>query len=249
MPPAIFDRVIEDVRRFKIQRVKLIGGEPTQHPHFPSMIGRLARATKYLQLVTNAQWRTQEIPEAIIDAPVNLIEISIDAGGKEIFEASRLRGSYDRVLSNLQLLSKLKDRSKGKSTLNVRLMIRPSTKHHLASDTQFYKRWADTVMPQNLLEVSGLDNKVDVFTPLHVSEQTAPRCSHPFKCLEVKWDGSIPLCGPNAYAAREKRIELGNIHTTTLGSAWNSPELKTYRHAHRWRKNEDMPACQGCKGV
>ena len=249
MTPETFERVIEDIVRFKIQRVKLIGGEPTQHPQFTSMIGRLARATKYLQLVTNAQWRSQEVPVAIINAPVSLIEVSIDAGGKEVFEASRLRGSYDRVLKNLKLLSTLKGRSTGKSTLNVRLMIRPSTKQHLASDAKFYKQWADTVMPQNLLEVSGLDNKVDVFTPLHVSEQTEPLCSHPFKCLEVKWDGSIPLCGPNAYATPDRRIELGNIHTTTLGSAWNSRELKAYRHAHRWRKSEDMPACRGCKGV
>lgn len=248
MPEATFCRVIEDIRAFGIERVKLIGGEPTIHPRFPEMVRRLGVATKYLQLVTNAQWRDPAIAEAVIDA-VDLIEISIDAGGREVFEAARRGASYDRLLQNLAHLAQLKRQKGARSTINVRLMVRPSTQSNRRAEERYYRQWADTVMPQNLLAIPQLGYTEDVYVAQHIEEGSFPRCTHPFKCLEVKWSGDMPLCGPNSYVSTDRRISLGNLSDTTMVAAWNDPRLRQYRLAHRRRDPSMMPACRGCKGI
>jgi MoaA/NifB/PqqE/SkfB family radical SAM enzyme len=69
-----------------------------------------------------------EIPKSLIDAPVDLVEISIDAGGKARYEASRVRGNYEILMRNLERLHRMRNESKSRTMINIRLMVRPSNK-------------------------------------------------------------------------------------------------------------------------
>lgn len=249
MKDAVFERLVADVAKFNVQRVKLIGGEPTLHPKFPELIRRLAEVTPYLQLVTNGHWRNQDIPEAIIEAPVQLIEISIDAGGTAVYEHSRQGGSYQAVLASLRDLAERKRLARSRSVINVRLMLRPSTAASADAERQFYQQFADTVMVQHLLEVDRQLSSSDMFEAKATAYDEYPKCTLPLKSLEVKWDGTIPICGPNGNNPNVERISLGNILTTDLQEAWHSVTLERYRSAHRTRRFDGISICQGCRGV
>jgi len=249
MTESTFKRVLYNVEKFGIERVRLIGGEPTMHPQFGDFAARLAKVTKYLQLVTNAQWKKSELAEAIVRAPIDLIEVSIDAGGRDQYEESRQRASYDLLLSNLKSLSDIKRETGSKSTLNIRLMVRPSNRHTIAQERELYLQWADVVMPQLVIEIKKLNNSDDTFSPLHIVEDKFPVCTLPFKAIEVKWSGDMPLCGPNDYDDKAKRIGLGNINEMTIVEAWRSAPMRQYRNAHRRRNSASMPACKGCQGI
>jgi MoaA/NifB/PqqE/SkfB family radical SAM enzyme len=104
-------------------------------------------------------------------------------------------------------------------------------------------------MPQYLQVVELLNYDEDVYTPAYHYSHETPKCSMPFKHMEVLWNGDIPLCGPNWRGAEHKRLHLGNVHENTLREIWNGQIYRQYRRAHRQRIHANMPVCQGCSGI
>jgi len=74
------------------------------------MITELARACKYLQMITNLQRVNDSIIASILEAPIRLIEISVDSDHKEGYERSRVLGDFDRLLRNLETLKEARAR-------------------------------------------------------------------------------------------------------------------------------------------
>jgi MoaA/NifB/PqqE/SkfB family radical SAM enzyme len=248
MSPETFANLLHNIRQSGISRVRIQGGESTLHPEFGSMVRELAKSVKYLSITTNGQWIRDCIPYDLLQAPFDLIEISIDAGGKDTYEASRRNGSYDRLMDNLRHLRQLRDRLGAPSLLQIRLMLRPSTRAIAQEEADRLAPLVDTVMRQYIVKIKDMDYSEDVFMPVHQATNTYPRCSVPFKNLEVKWNGDVPLCGTAANQVESKRLILGNINGSSIQSLWNGKTMKQYRWGHRMRDESKMPFCRGCTG-
>ncbi len=247
MSDVVFGCLLEKLRAAKINRVRIGGGEPMLHPRCAQMLAQLAPLTKYLSVITNGQWQDPHLIDEILLSGVNLIEISIDAGGARIYEASRQNADYLRLIRNLRHLRSLRDRLHSKTLIKARLMLRPSTKHFERSETLFWKRYADTVLPQLLLKHPDSDYDTDVFYPPVYDQNTAPFCTLPFKDLEVRPDGRVPLCPAKGCALDPSKQQfLGHVCQDALLDIWNGPEFKAMRLAHRTRGGDILEGCKGC---
>ena len=227
-------------------RVRVVGnGEATIHPKFAQFIRALSGATRMLTLITNGQWKHEETALAILSAPVHLVEVSLDGTTKEHYERSRPGANFERLLTNLVRLREL--RAKDRRTLiNIRVMLRPSERADETRILGFWKGYADTVMSQYLIDAGGRDD--DVYAPVRGTDRY-PRCTLPFKVLDVHWNGNVPMC---AYSGRQigdpEGLRLGNIRSRTLMDLWNDALIRQYRRAHRDRDLSGMPICNGCFG-
>lgn len=248
MAPAVVEAITHGLRTFPVSRVRVSGGEPTLHPKFDALSAALALRTRFLSLITNAQWRKPGIAEAVVQH-YRLVEISIDAGGAEQYERSRPNGSFERLVTNLSRLNTLRAAAKVPLHINVRLMLRPSTRHLAAEEQRRWSRYADSVMPQYVLKDPENPYADDVFLPEQAVAGSFPKCTLPFKDLQVRVNGDVPLCqitGSTTDAAR-KRI-IGNVLHTSLEALWTGEALRTVRQAHRYRVEADMAVCRGCRG-
>ena len=118
--------VAQSLETFKIDRVVVGGGEPTLNASFAEISSLIKRQTRFASVVTNGQWARVGIVDALLNS-YDMVEVSIDAGGREMYEHARVGANYDLLIANLDLLHKRR-RERGLNTLfNVRLMIRPST--------------------------------------------------------------------------------------------------------------------------
>jgi MoaA/NifB/PqqE/SkfB family radical SAM enzyme len=246
-----FAAVADGVRRLGINRVRVVGGgEPTLHQHFARFVRELAAATPYLSVLSNGQWkRPLRTVRAMLEAPVDLIEVSVEGADADRYRESTGRGSFARLLDNLSLLKREKENSGLKSIVNLRIMVRPSDRGREKELRAFWKRYGDTTMIQRLVELKGVEAGGDLYRPVQFDDQSFPVCSLPFKAMEVNWNGNVPLCynslaqyGPPGYI-------LGNVNDIGLPEIWNGEVLRAYRRAHHKRLTEDMPICKGCTAV
>lgn len=254
MEETTFSKVADGIKKLGIHRVRVVGGgEPTLHPEFGRYIHELACSTDYLTILSNGQWKKPEdIIQDLIEAPVNLIEISVEGTTKEEYERSSTRASFDKLLANLRLLKEERNRTKSKSHINLRVMIRPSSKGNRSALRDFWKPYCDTMLFQRLVrfkDLEGEDGVDDLFEPVQNNTETYPKCSLPFKAMEVNWNGNVPLCCYSVTQYGPPGFLLGNIKESNLPDLWNGDIMRTYRKAHRDMNEDLMPICKGCAAI
>ena len=237
------------IRALSIPRVRLVGnGEPTLNPNFTTIVREFARATRFVQLVTNGQRLSDEIIDAIVTAPVHLVEISADADTKDEYEAARIGGSFDRLLDNLTRLKARRDELRSPTLVNIRAMISPSRKLREREIVRFWSSYGDTVMPQYIVNITGEKTAYE-FASLHAAEGTIPRCAVTLKAMVVLYDGTVPLCGLSmTRTPDELGLVVGAVPRSTLSEIWRAPIMNQYRKGHRTRNGAMTPICRGCVG-
>lgn len=248
MDDATFVALREQLDSFRVDRIRICGGEPTLHPRFDAIAKDLAARTRFLSIVTNGQWHRAGVAESLVTS-CHLIEVSIDAGGKDHYERVRRGASFERLLESLSALQRARDASASSAVINVRLMLRPTTTDLEASEVRRWSEFADCVMPQFLIDQVGDGIAGDVFQPVQLRDRTVPRCTMPFKDLAVRCDGSVPVCHVNGTALDPtRRIVLGNVRDDSLGALWSGQVLAAVRAAHRSRDESSLEFCRGCSG-
>jgi len=249
MSELVFGQLIENLKKVNINRIRIGGGEPTLHPHFNSFMTELRKYTKFLSIVTNAQWIRPDIKETLINIPFDLIEVSMDAGGKEVYQRSRIGANFELFETNLNDLKKLKDKSQKKILINMRLMVRPSKINILNDETSRWKKYCDSVMPQIITNIPETNYFEDVFIPSQREGFSVPKCTLPFKDLLLKPNGEVPYCQVTGNTISRKRIIAGNISNDSINDIWNYKIIKM-RRAHRLRIFDSFETeyCKGCTG-
>lgn len=251
MSDETFRSIVDGLRDTGKTRVRVVGlGEATLHPHFIDHILALREVTGYLSILTNGQWTDDRIAPLLTRIPIDLIEFSIDAGGKEQYEASRKGASYDRLISNLKSIRESINRGKVRALINIRLMVRPSQSHSFRAEQREWLRYADTVMPQFIVNKRKPTSTTtqDIYTAKHAVNQLYPRCSLPFKDFDVNWDGQVALCYMSASQIGYPGKIIGNVNEKSIRELWNCETMRDYRLGHRYKEYQKIGMCKGCIG-
>ncbi len=90
MPPEVFAALIRQLTKYQINRIRIGGGEPTLHPDLFPMLKELSTKTRFLNVITNAQWRDSYMAQKLISSGADLIEISIDALASRAAKLSKI---------------------------------------------------------------------------------------------------------------------------------------------------------------
>ncbi len=250
MSDEVFEKVMADLTRGKKNRVQIIGnGESTLHPKFNEYIRRIGATGRFVSVVTNGQWIDENTASSLIESGIDLLEFSIDAGGKEEYERSRINGSFEKLLDNITLLNKIKAHQRSKTIINIRLMVRPSQLSSYRKEFKFWKNYCNGIMPQYVMKINNTEYSEDVFLPVQKITNSFPKCSMPFKHMEVKYTGDILMCYYTLFQMGPPGLIIGNIKNRSIVELWNSDVMKQYRYAHRKRKKNLMPVCKGCPGT
>lgn len=251
MSQSTFDNLVAQLAAAEVKRVRIVGnGEPTLHPQFASFASSLARAVPFVSIVSNAQRWPDSVLFGILDAPIRLVEVSVDGADAASYERSRVTGNFANLLENLSRLRTERSRRSFQPAINIRLMVRPSDAHRETELERFWRPYADSVMKQYVIRRKEIDRDTDAYLNVQRASNEYPRCTLPFKDLCVMWDGNVPLCQYSAMqTGAEPGLLLGNLNTTTISHLWNAPLMKQYREAHRTRQTEKMPICGGCVAV
>jgi len=248
MSAEAFERLLQQIQELRIPRVRIVGnGESTLHPQFSSMVKALAKSCRYVQVVTNGSHLTEPICDAILSAPVRLLEISADSDNKAGYERSRIGSKFEELIENLVRLREIRERTAAPTLINVRAMLRPSEVPRREHILQFWQQYADTVYCQYVHDYTK-GNEPDVFAHRH-DQGLIPRCTFLSKGMIVHWNGKVPICElSQRQTGMADGLIVGDVFSSTLAEIWRSQTFEEYRRGHRERRAELTLICRGCIG-
>lgn len=105
-----FERIADVVLPHAHTLTLALGSEPMTSPHFlPVLRAAARRGVPRVTFFTNATLMTDEIIDAILDARVTEICVSVDGATRETYQAIRRGASFDQVLGNVRRLVAARD--------------------------------------------------------------------------------------------------------------------------------------------
>jgi len=123
MPEAVFSKIAADFFPSAREVALACAAEPLIHPGFRELI---ATAGSYrvpnLWFPTNLLALTEAKAEAIVDAGVRTVAVSIDGITRSTYEKIRIGGRWDRLMSRLELLDETRRRRRSKR-LGLRIIF------------------------------------------------------------------------------------------------------------------------------
>jgi len=182
-------------------------------------------------MISNGSLITEELARGMIDAGLDAINISVDASGKEVFEATRLHLKYDDVIQNVRTLARLRNES---GRTHPKLILSFVRQNNSAEEASFIKEWsqvADKIHITDLHNWAGtLNAKSDVQFP----------CYRLWLTFTVLWDGRVSMC----CADFDGRHVFGDLKSQTIAEVWNLPLYRAARRQHLESGGPEI--CRSC---
>jgi len=113
MSMDLFKKIVDESAELGITHVRM-------HNYGEAFIDRkLVEKVRYAKqkgiqevgMISNGSLISEPVARGIIDAGLDAINISVDASGKEVFEATRVGLKYDKVIANIERLLRLRAES------------------------------------------------------------------------------------------------------------------------------------------
>ena len=244
MTPEVHSRLVEQVTPYR-DRLWVFryaaDGESLLNPHFLDMVEETkAAGIGPVNLTTNAMSLTEEKMRRLLEAPIDVIDVSLDAHSREAYEKIRLRGRFDIVTGNLEQLVALRD-SLGSPTRIMTSIIRQ--KESEGEVEAFERHWGaivDEVLVRGLNTDLGIVNASQTYFDDTLTRWPCPQF---WKRLTVNQHGDVRFCVEDW-----RNAELvGNVMETTLTEIWQSPLYAEFRELQRSGRWGQMAMCRHCQ--
>jgi radical SAM protein with 4Fe4S-binding SPASM domain len=259
MDDDLFDKIIDEIARHpEVETfVPMLQNEPFLDKHIFEKIARFKRRTAgrvSVELVTNGALLTDEHIAKLRDAELDVLDISLDALSREVYEKIRIGLDYDQVLAGVERV--IAADLPGTSVF-VRLVRQRDNAHEVRA---FAGRWRKRGVPVFIYGVTNRTGAVDQFdqairvppssgmaSMVEGAKRRASRawlghCPIPFASASILHNGDVLMC-THDWARAEV---LGNLRGHTLRELWNGDRMREIRGLISERRYEAVPACRDC---
>jgi len=233
MDVALYRKIVDECAALGIGHLRMHNyGEAFVDKRLPEKIAYAkSKGIREVGVITNASLLGPDVAKAVIEAGLDAINVSLDAAGKETFEATRLGLQYDRVIANVGGLLRIR-RELGRA--RPKLILSFVRQDNSAEERAFIEHWskvADKIHVTELHNWAGtLARRADVNFP----------CYRQWLTFTVLWDGRVSLC----CADLDGRVVLGDLGRESIADIWNS---EAYRRVRREQLESGGPEiCRAC---
>ena len=266
MDDSLYEKILEDLKAVQSLKVfaPMLQNEPLLDPSIDQRI-KLAREilghNVTLGIVTNGSLLNTNVLNAIVDAGIDRIEVSIDATTIETFRKIRQGISFEKVIANTERIAV--------KYPNIDVVARfLCQKENYGQEGAFKHYWQSkgvaalftpavnrTGHLQNYENISRPDKRFSLRNCKSILWRSVVRrylgvkdpvpCILPFNWLYVLVDGSVLLCchdwGP---------IDVvGNLGEMSIKEIWNGRKLNGYRHLLWKGEGRKSNVCRDCSVI
>jgi radical SAM protein with 4Fe4S-binding SPASM domain len=255
MSREVWERTLSEIRDTAFVIQFYFQGEPLLNKNLPSMIREAHEAGLYTIVSTNAQALTSEMAEALVQAGLDRIIVSMDGLTEESYSAYRVGGSLDKAKAAIGYLKESRSRHLEVSRspiIELQCLRLKSNEHEWSEFKRVYKSLGADKLAFKTAQLYDYANG----HPLMPSDprysryiQGADGLYHrkPLRkgCWRVKSGAVIttngdvlPCCYDKAHA-----YAYGNIMNAPMTELFNSAKARAFRKA-AFRQTPDI--CREC---
>lgn len=209
-------------------------GDPFVHSELEAVVRHAKElGFEYTYVSTNGALATPERSKAVIDAGLDSMKFSINAGTRETYRAIHGRDDWDRVIANLRFVSAYR-RTLGRTLrLAITYVVTRQNRHEVEPFRAQFREMVDDIhfsqcdnqqgnMQENLEWVASESAPEATATPF-----TAP-CYMVFSRAHVTCEGYLTLCCVDY----QNYLAVADLRTMTLEEAWSHPRFVEMRERH-----------------
>jgi radical SAM protein with 4Fe4S-binding SPASM domain len=242
MDAAVFERVARECAAHPTRLWLHFLGEPLLHRGLADMVATAkGLGVREVGLSTNAVSLHGPAADALLDAGLDRLECSLDAGDREGYRAMRGRDHFERVERNVRaFLARKRERGLERPVTSIQFMRTPGVEAELEA---LVDAWRPHLGPRDFVMTiapASFLGAVDVASP---PDGARPPCGWLDSALMVLQDGTVTMCGADWDAS----APLGNVAETTLHALWNGAEMARRRRAHAEARFADAGPCAACE--
>lgn len=205
-------------------------GEPLLHPHIYSFLAKAKRDTGCaITLTTNGTLLGENEAKKLLDAGVDIVDISIDAFSPEAYRAVRRGGNRERTYKNVIRLLEWRIKKDYKTKIVTSFIEQPLNQ---GETDQFRRFWfdqgVDDVVIRRLHSAGG--GKSEIAEKLYSVAKGLERrpCPYPWERLIIGASGALLFCPANW----DYQAEFDNFATTSIREAWQGAFMQKLRQDH-----------------
>lgn len=213
-------------------------GEPLLHK---DVVWQVAYAKEKgiidVMMNSNASALTEKNSQALLEAGLDNMFISMDAVNPKDFETQRIGTTIGRVIDNTYSFIKLREK------------IRPACQVRLSMILYDDPKWAAQheamkVMWEGLVDAVNVNHYCDRSLTINneFPEIKGFHCSQPFHRMFLKYSGKVTVC---CFDDRDE-TPMGDWRKQSLHEIWNSAPYNHFRTMHAENKYYKIEMCRQC---
>jgi spiro-SPASM protein len=224
--------------------LRLVGdGEPMLHPRLIEMVQLAkARTSCVVNLTTNGTFLSDEKIDKLLEAKIDLIDVSLDAVSKPVYEAIRKKSSYEHVMRNMFALLERRIQKSSVTKVMVSFIRQSENEAEAELFERYWQPLVDHVMIRELHSALGRVKQEESATRAQVYQIERYPCPHLWKRLVIDSRGRIKFCATDW----GDETMIGNIGERSLKSLWRGEQLNRLRRQHLDNRIEEGSACKKC---
>ena len=235
MDMGLFQKIVDECAALGVTHVRVHNyGEPFLDRQLVEKV-RYAKSKGIAEvgMISNGLLITEELARGMIDAGLDAINISVDAAGKETFEATRVNLEYDTVIGNIRNLARLRNEA-GKKRPKLILSFVRQTAAASPEEQAFIEEWRQVADKIHITELHNWAGTLNAHSDVQFP------CYRLWQTFTVLWDGRVSLC----CADFDGRHILGDLRASTIAQIWNSPAYRAVRRQHLESGGPEI--CRSC---
>lgn len=219
-------------------------GETLIHPKFDEMIEYAGKHSKTrINVTTNGVLLTYKKAKKLLEAGVNVFDISLDAFSDETYSKVRVKGDLSKVRPNVLNLIKLIKEGNYDAKLVVSFVEQPLNSHETKKFENFWNEaGADFVVIRRLHSAGGAKDKIK--SKMEEGFKTIERkpCLYPWERLSLTPEGDLSYC-PTDWMNKSHFVHFSK---TTIKEAWQGEFMNSLREAHLKNNYKGFDFCKQC---
>jgi len=239
MDPILVERIIVEAAELKIKRVALfMNGEPFLVPDLAKYV-KLCKiqGIEYVFITTNAGVATEDRMIEVLEAGLDSIKFSINAGTRESYKKIHGADGYDKAMSLLRFTRKHRDENHLACRILVGFVVTDFTQEEMELQASEIINVADDILffkPDNFggymteLYKNYFSKNVDTELPFYDYPNKNLPCTMLFNSINVTCEGYLTLCCSEAL----NYMVIEDINKLSLKDAWHSKAMAEIRTRH-----------------
>jgi MoaA/NifB/PqqE/SkfB family radical SAM enzyme len=199
----------------------------------------------YVFINTNGALATPERMKEVMDAGLDSVRFSINAGNRETYKLVHGKDEFEKVKENLYFC--LNYRKESKSGMNIFLSF-VVNKYNISEIGRFKDEFlalVDEIVFMRVRNIGGYMPEIEDMINDEVLRipESHQKCVFPFNGVMVTWEGYLTACCLDW----QNYLAVSDLNKTSLYEAWNGENMKKLRQRFI-DNNFEGTICQLCKG-
>lgn len=248
---GLIERLIEEMADHDDVLLVLGGhGDPLRHPLLPKILRRIREAGKDqnpygLALRTAGVDLTDELIDALVQADLDVVEITLDAWSPELY--AKLQSPNDQNLAQLDwVLERIERLTAARNRYQtVKPIIVPSftkAQQNVQELDAFHDGWLNRNGVVAITGHSHCAKQIEDHSVMQMAPSPRTACRRLRSRAMILANGQVTLCDQDIHG----KHALGNLMEESLQSIWQGSTLVQLRESHRAQQLDQHPLCTAC---